>query len=102
MDECRQIIPTPLSPWKEVSLFCLSFLFLTWFLLCDLLWPVKCEQKSHPDESLSLPMFGSLAHSPLVMEVMSTQVHAEVPEDGSQLGILKIPGEAPISIAGFM
>lgn len=56
---------------------------------------MKCEQKSFPDERLSLPVFGSPGLFPLGMEVMGTQVYVEVPEDRSQLGIVNIPGRHP-------
>lgn len=60
------------------------------------------RENSLSGENMPSPVIGSLAHSPLVTEVMGAQGHVKVPEDGSWFRIMKILGEAPIHTAGFM
>lgn len=99
----KLLLPSPLRrKWVRFVLSSpLSHLLLpVWLVLANEMWAKATHiafRRKHSVASiwLSSPL-------PLVMEIMTPWVNVEVPEDGNQPWILKIPGESPIPTAGFL
>lgn len=99
----KLLLPSPLKrKWIHFVLSSLlsHLLFPVWLVLANEMW-AKVTHIGFRWKHLVASVWLS-SPLPLVMEIMGPWVNVEVPEDGNQFGLLKIPGESPIPTTGFM